>query len=157
MYGLLVSERFQAAKSAAVDADGFTMSSWTDEAGRTVVQTVRRMGTARLPEFVKPLVDPTLTITETERWTASDGEHQPPTHADFAIDVKGAPVSFRGDLTLSWDASGTALRYAGTMTASLPLFRRQVAEAAIGPVRNTIEAEFALLRTATLNLADYLS
>lgn len=141
VFALLCSEEFQADKARLVAARDFEMATWT-EGEHLCVQTVRRMSAAALPEFVKALVDPVLVVTETERWAEMSGARYA---GEFTVAVKGAPVRFEGQVEIVAVGSRSRVRYWGEMIADVPLFRRQVAEAAAGAVKSTIVAEFALL------------
>lgn len=152
VHEMLTSRLFQEKKALEVGAGQFEMTRSRVDSRDTVV-TTRRMASVRLPEFVKALVEPTLLITETEQWEEPTGSTRS-RHGAFDIDVKGAPVRFRGSVHLELCDEGTRLRYEGVMLADVPLFRRQVAEAAVGPVRDTIQAEFQMLHNYAARAAE---
>lgn len=145
VFAALVSREFQAAKADRVGAVGFSMET-VESAGELTVVTRRRINSNRLPEFVKTLVDPTITVVETEHWErAGDAV---PERAEFLIDIVGAPVRLRGAVRLSPQGPDLCvLAHSGEVTALVPFFRDRVAEAAADSVVETIHHEADLLLT----------
>lgn len=143
---LMTDEGFQREKAARVGAVEFSMTEDVVAGSREVV-TRRRMETGNLPEFIKPMVNPTMLVVERERWGPAEQCDSAPFHGSFDIDVAGAPVQLRGHVRLEpRPGGGCTLRFEGEWTATVPLFKEKVAEVSAGSVRSTIEAEFALLQ-----------
>lgn len=138
---LMTSTEFQRRKAERLGAQHFEVDV-TDNPFLTVV-TRRTMATSTLPEFIKPMVNPTIQVVETERWhTVVDGV---PTEGDFEVDVSGAPIKLRGKVTLALADERSLLSFEGDLRSSVPLFRQRIEESAAGSVLETIRTEFALL------------
>lgn len=142
---LMTSEDFQRVKADRVGASEFSMQ--VNESPSLTVVTRRKISTANMPEFIKPMINPTITVTETERWTtASEG--------DFEVDVKGAPISVRGTVRLVPVEGGAELTFTGELRSSVPLFRQKIEESAAASVIDTIKSEFHLLRETAEHAED---
>lgn len=139
---LMLSEEFQYAKAQMVDATDFSMSVEGSDS-EPLVRTVRTMESTSLPEFIKPMVNPSLVVTETEHWQVPDPSGN--RSGTFTIDVSGAPVSLHGRVDLIAQSTGCELTFSGELRASVPLFRSKVEQSAAGSVLATIHAEFDLL------------
>lgn len=145
VFALMTDRDFQREKARRVSALEFDFSDTGDAHPR--ITTTRTMSTSNLPELIKSMLNPTMTVVETERWEA-------PAAADtrtgeFLIDVHGAPVSLQGRVDLVSVDDGTELTFSGTLRSSIPLFRSKIEESAAGSVTATISAEFALLHERT--------
>lgn len=142
---LMGDEAFQAEKATRLGAQAFEMSVEEGPGGTSTVRTRRTLPTVGLPEFVKALVRPVMVVTETERWetAAADGSRR----GVFEIDVDGAPVRFRGVVSVLPTAGtdGSSLTFEGTLTSTVPLFRARVEEASAAQIRETMEVECAVL------------
>lgn len=143
VYDLMCDEGFQRRKAERLDTLEFTMSDSTTDDGRREIRTERVMATQGMPEFVKALVRPTMRVREVETWIrGGDGDLA----GDFTIDVDGAPMYLRGSVQIqAVPDTGSRLTFAGTVTATVPLFKARVAEASAASVVETIRTEFALL------------
>ncbi|RPF19722.1 DUF2505 domain-containing protein [Myceligenerans xiligouense] len=139
---LMSTEAFQHAKADRLGAIEFGMRV-TDGPTRTVV-TRRRFETAGFPEFLKPMMRPTIVAVETERWAPDDAATGVLT-GDFEVDVEGAPVSLRGQVRIEPHDGGARLTFTGDLRAGVPLFRAKVEQSAASSVLDTIRTEFALL------------
>lgn len=139
---LMTTDEFQRAKADRLGAIEFGMEV-TDGPPQTVV-TRRRFETAGFPEFLKPMLRPTIVAVETERWAPAEPGSSTFT-GDFEVDVDGAPVSLRGHVRVEPHDDGARLTFTGDLRAAVPLFRAKVEQSAAGSVLDTIHAEFALL------------
>lgn len=139
---LMTTDAFQRAKADRLGAIEFGMEV-TDGPPQTVV-TRRRFDTVGFPEFLKPMLRPTIVAIETERWSPAEPGDDTFT-GDFEVDVDGAPVSLRGHVRIEPHGTGARLTFTGNLRASVPLFRAKVEQSAAGSVLDTIHAEFALL------------
>ncbi len=143
VFDLLVDPQFQAEKARRLSSTEFDMDVHGDDL-RTTVVTRRKMSTSRMPEFVRALVDPSIVVKETEAWDTGslpDDEFS----GSFFLEITGAPVRMEGTVAISRHESGSRLIYEGELTATVPLFRDRIAEAAAGSVTRTISVEFELL------------
>ncbi|MBL0887267.1 DUF2505 domain-containing protein [Myceligenerans indicum] len=143
---LMTTDAFQRAKADRLGAIEFGMEV-TDgpppEHARTVV-TRRRFDTAGFPEFLKPMIRPTIVAVETERWHPSEPGGDTFT-GDFEVDVDGAPVALRGHVRIEPHDDGARVTFTGNLRAAVPLFRSKVEQSAAGSVLDTIRTEFTLL------------
>lgn len=145
LVAILTDRQFQASKADALGAQEFTMTV-AGTAQQPEVTTLRRFPTRSLPEFVKALVNPTMLVTERERWAAATGTES--RHASFDVDVDGAPIRVRGSLVVqASDGDTTTVRFYGELQSTVPLFRKQVEVAGSAEVLRTIRTELALLET----------
>lgn len=149
---LMKSEDFQREKADRINTLEFDMH--VEDGPAPTVVTQRKLATANLPEFIKPMLNPTMTVTETEQWqepTTPDGHRT----GLFTIDVDGAPVRLVGDVVLEPARNGSQLTFSGELTSSVPLFRNKIEESASGSVVATIKAEFALIHEHAQVWADW--
>ncbi|MFR9753629.1 DUF2505 domain-containing protein [Nocardia sp. 004] len=147
VHATLVAPATQAAKAEALGALDYRMATKAD-GDRLEVVTRRRLATTRMPEFVRSLVNPSITVVETERWDApgSDGSRV----AEFLLDIDGAPIKLRGSTYLTVVDGGSQLRWTGDLEATVPFFRSKITESAVASVLETIEVEYEILeRTLT--------
>ncbi|GAB6899188.1 DUF2505 domain-containing protein [Kineosporia succinea] len=112
--------------------------------GRITVVSRRTSPAGSVPELIRAMVKPTLTVTETESWHAPDGG--PGRQGDFSVQVSGAPIAVKGTVHLDPAGTGCRLTFEGELRTTVPLFRSAIESAASGRVIDTIEAEFALLQ-----------
>jgi uncharacterized protein YndB with AHSA1/START domain len=99
--------------------------------GRTRIRLQRTLPSV-VPDFVKPLVGPTIEVVQTEDWTApgSDGARR----ADLRAQISAAPVSLSGQMTLQPTEDGTTIhRVEVTVRAKVPFLGGKI-ERAIGEV-----------------------
>ncbi|MGJ9423264.1 DUF2505 domain-containing protein [Aeromicrobium sp. CF3.5] len=142
VHGALIDPVLQTAKAEALSALAHSMTTETVD-GRLVVVTRRRVATGGMPEFVKALVKPSMTVVETERWDEPQADRS--RDAEFLLDIEGAPVRLRGSARLHSVETGTRLAWRGELEATVPLFRNRITEAASASVIETITIEFDLL------------
>lgn len=142
VYALMTTPQFQDAKAAALGA--LRASATADPAGDGVRVTSRRVLPAvDVPEFIKSMVEPTITVTETEVWDAAAPEgHRV---ATFTVEVRGAPIRVDGHVSIEPTSLGCRLTFDGNLTTSVPLFKSAIERAAGQQVIATITQEFELL------------
>lgn len=152
VHAALVDPETQAAKARAVSALEHEMSV-REVDGRLEVVCRRRVPSAGLPEFVRSMVRPSMTIVETERWEAPrpDGARD----AEFLLDIEGAPVRLRGFAHLVAVDGDCTLTWCGDLEATVPFFRSKITEASSAAVLETIEIEFDLLERRLRNDAEH--
>lgn len=142
VFALMTDRDFQEQKAARVGAQSFDMEILTGQKTIQVI-TTRVVATSGLPEFVKPMLRPTMRVVETEHWNL---ENPTAPCGKFHIDVHGAPVYLRGTVRLEPLDAGCELTFAGDIISSVPLFRTRVEEASAGSILDTIRTEFDLLQ-----------
>lgn len=149
VFHLLIQHDFQAEKARRLESLHFDMDTTIDDTQARVI-TRRRVATEGLPEFVKSLLTPTMTVTETEAWESVPVGHAPTTGV-FTLDVDGAPVELRGRVDLTpHDSTSSTLTFSGTLSATIPLFRARIEEASSGAIYETMRTEGELLRETLL-------
>lgn len=140
---VMVDPAFQTRKAEALAALEHSVHVVRDADAR-MVTTRRVVQAAGVPELIRSMVEPTMVVTETERWALWDApqtEHE----GEFTIDVKGAPVSLRGIVRLRAEGVHTDLTFEGELSTSVPLFKGAIERAASAQVIGTIHTEFRLL------------
>ncbi|MBN9643866.1 DUF2505 domain-containing protein [Corynebacterium mendelii] len=70
-----------------------------------------------LPEAVQAMVSHSLKIKRVVSWNDLDGDSF---SGHFNADVKGAPVEFKADMSLSGDENSTTISYANEVTVNIP-------------------------------------
>lgn len=142
VHELMTTSRFQDAKARSLGAVGFT-SAVTPHGEEVTVTTRRVMSPANVPELIKAMVDPTITVTEEEVWRPrGDGGFE----GTFTVRVSGAPIQVDGHVVLAPTSSAAStLMFSGELRTSVPLFKSAIERAAAGQVVGTILEEFRLL------------
>jgi hypothetical protein len=94
--------------------------------GGCVLTSVRVLP-AKVPAAAAPFVGETLTVTETQTWSApaADGSATATVAVDF-----GAPMTFTSSMTLDAAGSGTVVRTVGQFKASIPFVGGKIEGAA---------------------------
>lgn len=142
-FAVIASEDHQRAKVAT--GHGRSSASVTERPDGTVdVHTERALPTGGMPTTVSSLVGDTLMVSESQTWrpTGPDGARW----ADLSIDVAGAPVRLRGEITLSPEGGGSRLVVDADLTCSVPLVGRKVETAARPAIEESFDLEVRLLR-----------
>ena len=144
VFALMSTPQFQQDKADALGSLSCEASVSHPDAGLTTVHTRREMPAGNVPEFIKAMVRPTLVVHERELWRepGSDGARS----GEFRVDVVGAPIEVRGQVSLVRVREGCTLTFDFELTTSVPLFKPAVERAASTQVLATITTEFDLLR-----------
>jgi uncharacterized protein YndB with AHSA1/START domain len=117
-------------------------------AGRTRIRLQRTLP-SMVPDFVKPLVGPTIEVVQTEDWTAPDSDGA--RRADLRAQISAAPVSLSGEMTLQPTDDGTTIhRVQVTVRAKVPFVGGKIEQ----QVRGYLDH---LITKAQAFLADWLS
>ena len=89
----------------------------TERADGGVVIACTRSMPAEVPSYAAPFVGDTITITETQTWSAPapDGS----AHADVTVEFN-SPLAYSGTITLSPGAAGSVALTEGSFKASVP-------------------------------------
>lgn len=108
--------------------------------GGVVITSTRSMP-AEVPSYATPFVGDTLTITETQRWSApaADGSAVADVTVEFA-----APLAYRGTIALSGGADGTVARNLGEFKASVPFVGGKVEKVAAEMTEKYLAKEAAV-------------
>ena len=106
------------------------------QGGFTLVS--KRVLPANLPSVAKPFVGDTLTVTETQVWSAAaaDGSRTATTSVDF-----GAPMSFSAGMELRPSASGSTVVTDGEFKASVPFVGGKIEGVAVDETTRYLEKE----------------
>lgn len=97
------------------------------------------------PVEVRLFVGPRLRILQEMTWErpAGDGSR----NGTLSITVSGAPLSLTGTARLEPTASGSALTYAGELTADIPFLAGRIEAAAAPAILEALEAQGRVGRT----------
>lgn len=108
-------------KLVSLTVDGVTSSAFT-------LTAVRALPTTRLPDFAKKFVGETITVTQTEQWSApaADGSRE----ALVALTVAGVPVKMDAVQRLVANDGATRVEVEGNVTSSIPFMGGKIAAAA---------------------------
>lgn len=108
----------------------------TDDGGCTIVST--RVLPAEVPAAAKAFVGETLTITETQVWTAPgpDGSRSAQVSVDF-----GAPMAFSSTMTLEPSGTGTRVHTQGSFKASVPFVGGKIESSAAEQTARYLDKE----------------
>ncbi len=122
VFAMLRNEEFivyKCQQSASLEAT----ADVTDE-GDTVLIHNRRVLPAKVPGFVKRFLGDTITLDETQHWSAPD-EHAERT-AEFSVNFDGQPLAFGGTIDITPHGTGTAVRTKGVLKCSVPFIGGKV-------------------------------
>lgn len=105
----------------SVTVDGDTSAAFT-------LTAVRTLPTKRLPEMARKFVGESLTVTQTEHWTApaTDGSRT----AKVTMTVAGVPVTVDAEQRLVAAGADTRVDLTGTVSSSIPFMGSKIASAA---------------------------
>lgn len=105
----------------SVTVDGDTSAAFT-------LTAVRTLPTKRLPEMARKFVGESLTVTQTEHWTApaTDGSRT----AKVTMTVAGVPVTVDAEQRLVAAGTDTRVDLTGTVSSSIPFMGSKIASAA---------------------------
>ncbi len=104
-----------------------------------VIET-RRTVEINLPGFAKKVLAPTNTMLQTDRWGPADRDGS--RAGTFAVEVRGAPVSTSGSMSIAPDGDGTRHQVSGTIEVKVALVGGRIAKWSEGTARDTLAAEF---------------
>lgn len=139
VYDLLTDEAFQQDRVSGTGRDPQVRVGTAG--GGDVVTIVLHLLTDGAPGAMKRFVGDSLTVTDERRWGAAgpDGSRT----ADLAVDVDGAPVRMRGQVTLSPKGDGSVLDVSGDLTCSIPLVGKAVEGQIAEGIGAQVDAEAA--------------
>ena len=143
VWSVMCTQDFQNAKCEAT-----TTGDWSSNVSTMVDQTkitsVRVLPTDDLPDIARSFVGSTLTISEIQVWgpPAADGTRT----ADLQVHIKGAPMTLKGTVRLSPNASGSVQEISGELKVSVPLIGGKLEKVASEPLARAAQTETDLLR-----------
>jgi hypothetical protein len=110
----------------------------TDDGQGGFTLTSTRVLPANLPAVAKPFVGETLTVTETQVWTApaADGSRTAQTTVTFS-----APMSFTADMALRPSEAGSTVVTDGEFKANVPFVGGKVEGVAVHETTRYLEKE----------------
>jgi hypothetical protein len=138
--------------AALVDAEAVTAKY--EAAGQSDVRVVRRedgddgavtLVTARvvpleLPGFAKKVLSPRQSVTQTDIWSAPDGDGR--RTGTFTVEAKGTPVQVRGTLDLAPDGATACTNTIDVVVeCKVPLIGGKIADLVAGDTRRALEHE----------------
>jgi hypothetical protein len=131
VFTMLADEAYVSRKATAMGALEHDVSVSDLGQGRTRIRLLRTLPSV-VPDFVKPLVGPTIDVEQIEDWEAPrpDGSRT----GELRARIGGAPVSLGGTMSLQPTDDGTTIhRVAVTVRAKVPFVGGRI-EASIGDV-----------------------
>lgn len=131
---------YTAIRRSTLGASRAESSVQGDPSGAFTVSTELSMPTDRVPDIVRPFVGSSVTIHETQSWSApeADGARQGTTR----LEVAGTPAGLTGTLRLvpGGDSSST-VEIDGDLVAKVPLLGPRLEKAAVPYVSTVLRAE----------------
>ncbi|HLQ80100.1 MAG TPA: DUF2505 domain-containing protein [Brachybacterium sp.] len=115
-------------------------------AGSFTVRTELSMPTDRVPDMVRPFVGSSVTIHETQSWSApeADGGRQ----GTMTLEVAGTPAGLTGSLRLRPGGEDScSVEIDGDLVAKIPLLGARLEKAAMPYVSTVLRAEERSART----------
>lgn len=124
-----------------------------DPAGAFTATTRLSLPTAGVPDIARRFVGETVTVRETQSWSApQDGGRRTGT---MDIQVEGAPASLSAQLEMMPEGEGgTLVRIAGDLVAKVPLVGGRLEKAALPYVSKILRAEERSAATYAARTAD---
>jgi hypothetical protein len=144
LFALLANEDFILAKCAATGSLSATASvSPGPDGTMTLVST--RVLPADLPGPARSLVGDTITVTETQKWTAPDSTGSRTAQVD--VEFSG-PMKFEGHLALTplSGSEDTTITTTGKFTASVPFIGGKIEKVAAEQTARYLNAEERVAR-----------
>lgn len=123
---------------------GATTASSTVEGdpqqGPFTVRTELTLPTDRVPDMVRKFVGQTVTVRETQGWSAAESEGA--RTGTMSIEVVGTPASMTADLRLAPTGTGSStVSIDGDLVAKVPLLGPRLEKAAVPYVSTVLRAE----------------
>jgi uncharacterized protein YndB with AHSA1/START domain len=139
VFAMLTDPAFQERKLAATGAVEHEAEVATRDDGGAVVTTRRTMPTDQVPDLVRNLVGPRLTIVQVEEWgpAGADGGRS----GTVTAEVSAAPVRLTGTLRLAAAGAGTIETLDAELKARLPIIGGRIERAADPAITAAVEVE----------------
>lgn len=137
---------YTAIRRATLGATAAESSVEGDPAGAFTVRSQLSMPTDRVPDMVRPFVGSSVTIHETQRWSApeADGGRQ----GTMTLEVVGTPAGLTGSLRLrTGGETSCSVEIDGDLVAKVPLLGARLEKAAMPYVSTVLRAEERSART----------
>ncbi|MEC5200190.1 hypothetical protein RCH21_002433 [Arthrobacter sp. PL16] len=127
---------------------GGTLESLTvdgDTGGAFTLTAVRTMPTGRLPDMARKFVGETLSVTQTEQWSAptADGSRE----ATLQMTVAGVPLTVAAVQRLIAQGTDTVVDLQGNVSSSIPFLGSKIAGAAEPMIGKALNVQAAEART----------
>ena len=128
VFAMLTDEEYIARKTRAANAIRHEVSVTRN--GDWVTIHLLRVMPPDVPDFIRRFVGDTIDLKQTDVWepAAPDGSRT----GTIAIDMAGAPVTLRGTLSLSPNATGSIVSADGKIKASVPFVGGKIEQAVHG-------------------------
>jgi hypothetical protein len=147
VFAMVTDQDFQDLKCQATGALSHAVTIVTTADGGAVVTTTRVLPTDTMSDAVRGFLGASLNVTQVETWGPSDTEGG--RHGTVTVDIAGAPVRFRGTISLriagedpsSGVAAGTVETVDGELKASVPFIGPSVEKAAAPAISSAIKVE----------------
>jgi hypothetical protein len=139
VFAMLTDVGFQERKLAATHAVDYEVEVEEDGNGGAVVTSSRDLPTDDVPDLVRSLVGPTLTVVQVEEWkaAAADGSRD----GTVRVEVRGAPVRFTASLRLTPAGGGSVEVLDGDLKARVPMIGGRIEKAAEPAIMGAIRVE----------------
>jgi uncharacterized protein YndB with AHSA1/START domain len=139
VFAMLTNPAFQERKLAATGALAHEVEVAHRDDGGAVVTTSRTMPTDQVPDLVRNLVGPTLTIVQVEDWgpAGADGGRS----GTVTAEVSAAPVRLTGTLRLAAAGAGTVESLDAELKARMPIIGGRIERAAEPAITLAVEVE----------------
>ena len=124
-----------------------------DPSAAFTVRTELSMPTDRVPDMVRPFVGSSVTIHETQSWSApeADGSRT----GTMNLEVAGTPAGLNGTARLlAGDGTSSTVELEGDLVAKVPLLGPRLEKAALPYVSTVLRAEERSARTYSQSRTD---
>lgn len=118
-------------------------ASITDNAGGTVITTMRAFASDVLPDYARGFVGSRLEIVESQFWMPDEGDGT--RTGRLELHISGQPLTLRADIALYLTDDGCATTIQGLLRARVPFIGRKIETAASPLIHSGAEAEAALI------------
>ena len=111
-----------------------------EDADGAVTIVTRRVVPLELPGFAKKVLSPRQSVTQTDTWSAADGDGA--RTGTFAAVAKGTPVQVRGTMFLAPTSARRCTNVINvTVECKIPLFGGKIAGFVAGDTRKAVDHE----------------
>lgn len=123
VHAAFADERYWQARLAEYGGDSIRLESLIVGDGSVFVGTVQDMRSDGLPSLIAKVAPSDLTVLREETWRVADNDDL---LGDVVITTRGAPISGSATASVTSAASGSVLRFAGTVRVKVPLVGGQI-------------------------------
>lgn len=143
---MYADQRYAQIRKDTLGAADASSTTEGDPAGSFTVRTELALPTDRVPDMVRPFVGSSVTVRESQQWSAPavDGSRT----GTMALEVAGTPASMKASLTLTPRSDSTCtVDIDGDLVATVPLIGSRLEKAAVPYVSKVLRAEERAART----------